>query len=67
MRHRSVLPATGVLLAASLVAPLRAAGDKAEIAAAGWLEAKITGLAPEQRSFLLSDDADRFAGAPVAT
>ncbi|MDH5176436.1 MAG: arginase, partial [Gammaproteobacteria bacterium] len=28
-----------------------------------WLEAKIKGLTPEQREFLLSDEADGFAGS----
>ena len=28
-----------------------------------WLEAKISGLTPQQREFLLSDEADGFAGS----
>jgi guanidinobutyrase len=61
MRHCSALVMGCVLLAAPVAL---AAADDAPAAAVApdWLEAKIGGLTPEQRTFLLSEEADRFAG-----
>jgi len=62
MQRGSALVMICALLAVAPASPLDAAEKAATIAAPDWLEAKIGGLTPEQRAFLLSDEADRFAG-----
>lgn len=54
-----------VVLAMLALAPMSVTGapeTKAPAAVPDWLAPKIAGLAQEQRDFLLSEDAERFAG-----
>ena len=62
MQRCSALVMVCVLLAVAPATSLDAADKQATVAAPDWLEAKIGGLTAEQRDFLLSDKADRFAG-----
>ena len=49
--------------AARAAEPARAAATAKPAEVPAWLEAKIGGLTKEQREFLLSEDADGFAGS----
>ena len=54
---------SGVTTPAAAAEPARAAFAAKAPEVPAWLEAKIGGLTKEQREFLLSEDADGFAGS----
>jgi agmatinase len=64
MRHLIALTCVAALLALAPITTLVAADAAATkpAVAPDWLEAKIGNLTPAQREFLLSDEANRFAG-----
>jgi hypothetical protein len=63
MKVRVAIVAAALLFACGLAAPLSCAAEEvAEVEVPAWLEARIGGLAAEQREFLLSDKAEGFTG-----
>ncbi len=60
----TLLVSTGVSIPVAPAAePAKAAAPAKAPEVPAWLEAKIGGLTKEQREFLLSEDADGFAGS----